>query len=223
MDNGDMESALSYEQEITDARSQIWLSYFTRLDELRQEDLKKQDKAAKESEKIEQLKQRAIIGSVNAIGSVLGSVADMYEASAGDSEEAARQVKNIRIAEATINTISGAISAYMTAQQLGFPWGTIIGAAQFATVLAAGMAQIAKIRNTEINKDSAPSGSSSGISASVSAPTVTPQVSNVRNVTSASEEERLNQMASSQKVYILSSDIEASQRQRKVQVQESSF
>lgn len=223
MDNGDMESALSYEQEITDARSQIWLSYFTRLDELRQEDLKKQDKAAKESEKIEQLKQRAIIGSVNAIGSVLGSVADMYEASAGDSEEAARQVKNIRIAEATINTISGAISAYMTAQQLGFPWGTIIGAAQFATVLAAGMAQIAKIRNTEINKDSAPSGSTSGISASVSAPAVTPQVSNVRNVTSASEEERLNQMASSQKVYILSSDIEASQRQRKVQVQESSF
>ena len=223
MDNGDMESALSYEQEITDARSQIWLSYFTRLDELRQEDLKKQDKAAKESEKIEQLKQRAIIGSVNAIGSVLGSVADMYEASAGDSEEAARQVKNIRIAEATINTISGAISAYMTAQQLGSPWGTIIGAAQFATVLAAGMAQIAKIRNTEINKDSAPSGSSSGISASVSAPTVTPQVSNVRNVTSASEEERLNQMASSQKVYILSSDIEASQRQRKVQVQASSF
>lgn len=223
MDNGDMESALSYEQEITDARSQIWLSYFTRLDELRQEDLKKQDKASKESEKIEQLKQRAIIGSVNAIGSVLGSVADMYEASAGDSEEAARQVKNIRIAEATINTISGAVAAYMSAQSLPVPFNTIVGAVQAATVLAAGMAQIAKIRNTEINKDSAPSGSTSGISASVSAPTVTPQVSNVRNVTSASEEERLNQMASSQKVYILSSDIEASQRQRKVQVQESSF
>lgn len=224
MDNGDMESALEYEQQITDARSQIWLSYFTRLDELRKENQKKEEEDAKESEDNERRRRQAIIASVNAIGSVLGSLADMYEADAENSEEAARQAKNLRIAEATINTISGAVGAYMQAAgSIPPPWGIILGAAQAAAVLATGMAQIAKIRNTEINKDSAPSGSSSGISASVSAPTVTPQVSNVRNVTSASEEERLNQMASSQKVYILSSDIEASQRQRKVQVQESSF
>ena len=146
----------------------------------------------------------------------------MYEADSENNEKHENQIKALRIASATIDTISGAIKAYMSAQSLG-PIGPIVGAVKAATVLATGMAQIAKIRNTEINKDSAPSGSSSGISASVSAPTVTPQVSNVRNVTSASEEERLNQMASSQKVYILSSDIEASQRQRKVQVQESSF
>ena len=195
---GDMEAYLDYQQQIEDTELDIW-------------------------RRGQQAKVTLIQSSVNAIGSVLGSLADIYEADAENSEEAARQAKNLRIAEATINTISGAVAAYMSAQSLPIPFNTIVGAVQAATVLAAGMAQIYKIKNTEINKDSAPSGSASGISASVSAPTVTPQVSNVRNVTSASEEERLNQMASSQKVYILSSDIEASQRQRKVQVQESSF
>ena len=195
---GDMEAYLDYQQQIEDTELDIW-------------------------KKGQRAKVTLIQSSVNAIGSVLGSLADIYEADAENSEEAARQAKNLRIAEATINTISGAVAAYMSAQSLPIPFNTIVGAVQAATVLAAGMAQIYKIKNTEINKDSAPSGSTSGISASVSAPAVTPQVSNVRNVTSASEEERLNQMASSQKVYILSSDIEASQRQRKVQVQESSF
>lgn len=195
---GNMEAYLDYQQQIEDTELDIW-------------------------KRGQQAKVTLIQSSVKAIGSVLGSLADMYEADAENSEEAARQAKNLRIAEATVNTISGAIAAFMSAQSLPTPINAIVGAVQAAAVLAAGMAQIAKIRSTEINKDSAPSGSSSGISASVSAPAVTPQVSNVRNVTSASEEERLNQMASSQKVYILSSDIEASQRQRKVQVQESSF
>jgi hypothetical protein len=48
-------------------------------------------------------------------------------------------------------------------------------------------------------------------------------VASVRSVTSASEEDRLNQMASDQRVYILASDIEASQNQIRTQVQESSF
>jgi hypothetical protein len=42
-------------------------------------------------------------------------------------------------------------------------------------------------------------------------------------VTSASEETRLNQMAQDQRVYILASDIEASQNQIKTRVSESSF
>jgi hypothetical protein len=56
-----------------------------------------------------------------------------------------------------------------------------------------------------------------------SAPALVTEVSNVRSLTSATEEERLNQMASDQRVYILASDIEASQNQIKTQVAESSF
>ena len=61
------------------------------------------------------------------------------------------------------------------------------------------------------------------VSAIVTAPEVETNMGTTRTITSASEEERLNRMASPQKVYILQSDIEAAGRQSKVQVAESSF
>jgi hypothetical protein len=48
-------------------------------------------------------------------------------------------------------------------------------------------------------------------------------VQQVRTVTSASEEDRLNQMAKDQRVYIVASDIEASQNAIRTRVQESTF
>jgi hypothetical protein len=45
----------------------------------------------------------------------------------------------------------------------------------------------------------------------------------VRSVTSATEEERLNQMAKDQRVYIVSSDIEAALDESRTRVEESSF
>ena len=151
---------------------------------------------------------------------MLNTLADMYEEDAENNEAAAQKVKNLRIAAATIETLSGAVTAYMQAQQLGPVAGSIVGAVQAALVLATGMAQIQKIRNTDVDKDKEPS---SAISATVSAPTVTPNVTQVRNITSASEEDRLNRMADDQRVYILASDIEASQSGRRVRVKESTF
>jgi hypothetical protein len=83
------------------------------------------------------------------------------------------------------------------------------------------MANIAKMKATSLSSLSSPSFSSP--SASVSAPNVPTQLDAVRNLTSASEEERLNRMAQSQKVYILQSDIEAAGAASKVQVTESTF
>jgi hypothetical protein len=158
----------------------------------------------------------------DATSSILGSIADMYEADSDASEKNAKKVKNLRIAAATIDTISGAIGAYMSAvKSLPAPYGAIAGAVQAAAVTAAGFAEIAKIKSTNVSGNS--SSSSSSAPTLVSAPPLTTEVSNVRSVTSASEEDRLNQMASAQRVYILSSDIEASQRQIKTQVAESSF
>ena len=165
-------------------------------------------------------REKTLFAVANATSSILGSLADIYESDSENNEKAAQQAKNLRTASATIDTISGAIKAFMSAQGLPFPANTIVGAAQAAAVLATGMAQIAKIRNTDIDKDKESSGS---ISATVSAPTVTPRVTEVRNITSASEEDRLNRMADDQRVYILSSDIEASQKQRRVRVRETSF
>ena len=182
---------------------------------LRKEDLKDAEEKAKA--------QKALLqGIASATSSILGSIADLYENDEKNAEANANKMKNLRIAAATIDTISGAIGAYMQAvESIPPPAGQIVGAAQAAVVTASGLAQIAQIKNTKVSGSS--SSGTPGIPAVASAPAMPPEVSNVRNLTSASEEDRLNQMASPQRVYILSSDIEASQKQIKTQVAESSF
>ena len=182
-----------------------------------------EEDAAAEKLRIQKAAQQEALSLVNNTTNLLDTLADLYEQDAENNEEAARKAKNLRIASATIETITGAVTAYMQAQQLGPIAGPIVGAVQAALVLATGLAQIQKIKNTDVNKDKSPSGSVGGISASVSAPTVTPNVTHVRNITSASEEDRLNRIADDQRVYILASDIEASQNQRRTVVREASF
>lgn len=168
----------------------------------------------------EKMKERiATMGEVaNATSGLLSSLADMYESDEKNSEKNAKKIKNLRIASATIDMLNGAVMAYSTAQTLGPPQGPIIGAINAAAVIATGMANINKIKSTN------PSGSgASSAPAVVSPPSVDTGMQSVRSITSASEEERLNRMASNQRVYILQSDIEASGNQSKVQVEESSF
>lgn len=214
INNGDTETWLDYRQKIADTEKEI--------EARKNEHIAEQDeKAAKKRKATTQDMLNTMQGLADGTSSILSSIADMYEEDAENSEEAAKKVKALRIASATIETISGAIGAFMQASStIPPPAGQIVGAVQAAAVLATGLAQIQKIRNTEIDKDGGTGGS---ISASVDAPALTPQMNEVRNITSASEEDRLNRMASDQRVYILSSDIEASQRQRQVQVKETTF
>ena len=182
--------------------------------ELRKKDLEN-------AKKIAQAKKDTLKGVASATSDILGSIADLYESDEENSEKNAEKVKNLRIAAATIDTISGAIGAFMQASQtIPPPYGQIVGAAAAAAVTAAGIAQIAQIKKTKVSGSSS---ASTNVPAMASAPTISPRVENVRSVTSASEEDRLNRMASDQRVYILSSDIQASQKQVKTQVAESSF
>jgi hypothetical protein len=86
-----------------------------------------------------------------------------------------------------------------------------------------GVANINKIKSTSATGGGAAAASAPSASASVAAPNIDTGLQSVRNVTSASEEDRLNRMAQEQRVYILQSDIEAAGQQSKVQVAESSF
>lgn len=238
----DLEGALEWQQEIADLEVKI-------VEDKTREEVRLEQEAAEKKARIQQNTLTIMQASASGVSSLLTSMADMYEANAGDSADAAEKTKGIRIAAATIDTITGAITAYMSAQSLGPIAGPIVGAINAAAVTAAGIAQIAQIKNTQIPDTSGSSSSSSrtssitvpsvpdvsstvsssidqyesSIPAIVSAPLLDPEINTVRNITTASEEERLNQMASSQRVYILSSDIEASQNARKVRVQESSF
>ena len=189
------------------------------------EDFKRQQDQVKESEALAKQRVDIMKQAAGATSSILTSIADAYEAATNGNEKATKQAKVLRIAAATIDMLSGAVTAFSTAQSLGPIAGPIVGAANAAAVIAAGMANIAKIRSTQVSKNAGASASTdASVPAAVSAPAqdYTPP-EQLRTVTSASEEQRLNRMADSQRVYIVQSDIEAAGRVAKVQADESTF
>lgn len=159
-----------------------------------------------------------------AVSGLMGSIADVLESGTQDDLRAAERAKNIRVASATIDTISGAVGAFMQAvKSMPAPYGAIVGALEAASVTATGMAQIAKIKSTKISASgSSTSSAPTAITASVQAPTIEQSIPQTALVTSASDEEKLNQIGD-QRVYILSSDLEANGKRVAVQEGESSF
>ena len=215
LDRNDMDAYLAYDQERADLQVEIETNSLREKQRIRKQDLKDAEKNVKA--------QKALLkGVASSTSSILGSIADLYESDEKNSEKNANRIKNLRIAAATIDTISGAIGAFMQASEtIPPPYGQIVGAAAAAAVTASGLAEIAKLKSTKVSGSAA--SDTPGTPAVASAPPLTTEVANVRSVTSSSEEDRLNQIASDQRVYILASDIEASQNQIKTQVAESSF
>ena len=182
--------------------------------------LRGREKMKKDDEDYTEFRMKTALAAADGTAAILGSLADIYEANSENNEQAAQQAKNLRIASTIIETISGSVAAYMQAvSSMPAPYGPIVGAIQAATVFAAGMAEVEKIRNTDVDKDSAPSALSSGMSAAVSAPVLPEEMPQTRILTSAEDEDRLNRMAYDQRVYVVYSDI--AQAGRRVQVRDS--
>lgn len=215
LDRGDLDAYLEYEQEAADLEVEIETNALREKKRLREQDAKDAKEKAKQ--------QMEVMQSVaSATSGILGSIADMYESDEKNSEKNANKIKGLRIASATIDTISGAIGAFMQAvQTIPPPMGAIIGGIQAAAVTATGIAQIAKIKSTKVSGSA--SNSAPTAPAVTSAPVRTIDIQQVRSVTSASEEDRLNQMASDQRVVLVMSDLEVKQNQSRVQVAEASF
>ena len=157
--------------------------------------------------------------SIGAASDLFSSIADLLEADEKNGKKNAQKVKGLRIASATIDTISGAVGAFASAARDpgGIP-GMIIGAANAATITATGVANIAKIKATDVGGSSDGSGS-----VAVSAPSIPLSIPEVRTLTTASDETRLNEMIDDVQVYVLESDIQAKSNGKKVRVKESSF
>ena len=215
LERGDLDAYLEYEQEAADLEVEIETNALREKKRLREQDAKDAKEKAKQ--------QMEVMQSVaSATSGILGSIADMYESDEKNSEKNANKIKGLRIASATIDTISGAIGAFMQAvQTIPPPLGAIVGGVQAAAVTAAGIAQIAKIKSTKVSGSA--SNSAPTAPAVTSAPVRTMDIQQVRSVTSASEEDRLNQMASDQRVVLVMSDLEVKQNQSRVQVAEASF
>lgn len=204
--------------------------------ELIQKARKKDNKSAKEWLKEN---QKNISQSANAMGSLFGAIGDFMEQDIQSKlehgeitkEEAEKEYENVqkvKIAEATIGMFEGITQAVATAYQLGPIAGPIVGALNAATVLTTGVMNIKKIKETNPYKETGAESASSTI------PKTDPR--NVANVDFSgvsvnpilNEDEDLAGLQSlnvqgnsqgSQQVYILQSDIDASQKQ--VQVRES--
>lgn len=215
LERGDIDAYLEYQQEAADLEVEIETNALREKKRLREQDAKDAKEKAKQ--------QMEVMQSVaSATSGILGSIADMYESDEKNSEKNANKIKGLRIASATIDTISGAIGAFMQAvQTIPPPMGAIIGGIQAAAVTATGIAQIAKLKSTKVSGSA--SNSAPTAPAVTSAPVRTMDIQQVRSVTSASEEDRLNQMASDQRVVLVMSDLEVKQNQSRVQVAEASF
>lgn len=213
--DGDVEGILELAEQIKNQELAIDKAKYDEKERLR--------KADEEKEKEHQETVKDITNaSFQTTSDLLSGIAELYEADGEVSEKEANKVKALRIAEATINTIQGAIGAYTQASAtIPPPMGQIIGGIQAAAVTSFGMANIQKIRNTDV---SLKGGSSGGIT-----PSVTPNVGSYsseipasysRNITTSSEIDELN---ASQRVYILESDIQESNRKVSIRETESSF
>ena len=168
--------------------------------------------------------------AANGIADIFGTVAEAEEEriqrqlDAGEiSEEAAKSqfktVKQWQYAQTWINTIAG-MTAALTApsMQTTGPGGWVAAATQAASLLATGIAQTIKIKNTQFNGGGVSSGGS-GITASPSvtpidvrddiqqSPTVLPDSQSPRN----------------QRVYILERDIQDSNRRVEIRENNSTF
>lgn len=189
-----------------------------------QEEQIAREKDAVEKQIHEQKKQRAMetmnltTAGLSAISSMLNAVAGAVEATSEDEEEALKKTKGLKIAGATMDMLQGVVTAIATGMQLGPIAGPIIGAINAATVLAAGAANIAQIRSTNVSGSGA-----SPASPSVQAPTINRSLPATQILTSATDEARLDKMASDQRVKLVYSDLEVASSDQKVKVTESSF
>jgi DNA repair exonuclease SbcCD ATPase subunit len=137
--------------------------------------------------------------------------------------------KAMAVAAATISTYQAAQAAYQAAFMPVPTYASpVLGAINMAAAIATGLANIKSILSVDSSGGTG-YGSSSSTGATVTTPAVvTPpavvqEVETVRSLTGASEEERLNQMASSQRVYLVYSDVEQAGRRVQVQQSETSF
>lgn len=162
----------------------------------------------------------------NGLTSIWGSINDIYESNAkaqgATDEEIFEQTKGSRIAVATIDTIQGALAAFMSYQEYPQPWGGILGAIQAAAVTAAGMAQIAQIKATQFNS------AGQNISNPQAVVNATPRMADytpdlVSNITGASEVDSLKNALQETPIYVSVSDINEAQVKVTDRDKESSF
>ena len=157
-------------------------------------------------------------GMFQAYGELGSTIAGII---ADASEEGTQKWKAARITETVINTISGAAGAFMQGMSsYPQPWGAIIGAAGAAVATATGMAEISKIKATQIGSSSV-----SGLSPQGSGAAVEPLLNqdyDLQRITNLSLQSDAYLPGNTQ-VYVLESDIQEVGNRVQVREQNATF
>ena len=148
----------------------------------------------------------------------LSAVAQMMNGLAAEQDTSNKKgfesSKKFQIAGATMSMFAGIAQAWASSMQLGVPAGPIVGSILSAFMLATGIAQIAKIKNTKFEGNSSTSGSSASPNTSAVNSVIAP-VQYTSDVQGANIEEAIKDT----RVYVLETEI--SNTQKKVDVAES--
>lgn len=156
--------------------------------------------------------------SLQGASQIFNQLADMYANEEELSEEEMKKVKNLRIAGATMDMLSGIVGAISSTAGMG-PIGWVLGGIQSAIIATTGALNIANIKKQDVSGNSSGSGSGGVIPSSSSYASDLP-FSYTKQVTGASEVDALNQDT---RVYILESDIQESNNRVQVRENESTF
>lgn len=197
--------------------------YQEKLRQAKEEELRIIEEAAEREKEIEnekrQMKISGLMDMAAATADILGSIADSMEV---NNEKEFKRQQGLQIAQVTINTLAGAVGAFMQAMaSYPAPAGAIIGGIQAAAATAAGIAQISKIKQQKYSKNGSSSGAI-GSTGAVQAPDIKTEMNVTRSLTSASEEDRMNR-TSTVRAYIVDSDLQAKEQERQTMETETTF
>lgn len=156
---------------------------------------------------------------------ILSSTSSFLDSMSQIVGEDTKAGKALAVSSALISTFLSAQQAYQAAfMPIPTPASPILGAINMAAAIASGLMNVKSILSVNENgTTSVPSAASTATPTVVTPPAVIEQVPLTRTLTSASEEERLNQMASPQRVYVVYDDIAQAGRNVQVQQAESTF
>lgn len=173
----------------------------------------------KEAKESADYKKATWQSAASSVASIFGSLSELME-------EGSEEQKALAIMETTINTIAGAIGAFMQASSsYPAPYGQIIGAAAAAATTAAGVAQIAKIKSTKKGSSSVGDVSAPEVQTPNMSAVVSPLLNEEQDIQgmTALNVDGASQGQGSQRVYVVESDIQEVGNRVKVRENESTF
>ena len=218
-----LEAHAAYEKALTDETK-------------RQTDARVAENKREAQARLNNLKQNMKIAQQlsRSVANVMGTVSDIMQANIEEkvkrgeiSEEEAEKefenVKKLQIAEAIINTLTGALQAQLSVWAPGSGihsvWAKIaMSAALGIQTLATGYAQVQKIRNTTFG-----GGGSGAAQPTIITGAATPLLNEAQDLNELDAMYVTGRQPQDTKVYVLESDITNAQNNRKVRVTESTF